>query len=382
MRTANILLLALFLAASAFAAPPELVLGREQIIPGQAWGGAAATNERGTLIASTTADAASVILLTDITRPVALPRWTPAGSWYESAPAVAASPATWLVAWSETTNTTVTYLAARVAADLTILDGRPIFLGATRRGVPADPASIAWNGTEWLVAIHTTLARISLQGVVLERTDLPGPSNVAASGSAALVASLQQKDYGHCGFWPQFCTFSTFYYLSGRTVDDRGAIRDTAHLTPEERFRSLLTVAGGDDGFVVASVSGGSPSSAVLTTMRVNTSGVTLPEQVIDVSNNDSIARAAIAGAGDGGFALAWTTRSTDGAHLRVSLLDELGRRTGETVTIGGTREAIGPLSLVRLASNRYVLLYPRDAGLVIRELQFGKNGRGRAVGH
>jgi hypothetical protein len=116
--------------------------------------------------------------------------------------------------------------------------------------------------------------------------------------------------------------------------------------------------------------------------MRVNTSGVTLPEQVIDNSNNDSIARAAIAGDGDGGFVLAWTTASTDGVHLRISLLDELGRRTGETLTIGGTREAVGLLSLIRTAPNRYVLLYPRDTGLVIRELQSGKNGRGRAVGH
>jgi hypothetical protein len=365
--------LTLLLTVSAF--------GAEHVIPGAVWGGSAAANTHGTLIVSTTGDAMRVALLANLDRQVELPRWTATASWYDNAPAVAAAPAAWLVAWTETTSTTITYLAARVDANLTILDARPIFLGTTRRDVPAYPASVAWNGTEWLVAMHMTLARISLDGVVLDRTDMPGPSSVAASGKTAFVVSRQQKDYAHCGFSPRFCTFSTFYYLSGRVVDGHGAFQDTPLLTPEERFRELLTVAGGDDGFVVASVGGSSPSSGVLTTMRVNTSGVRLPEQVIDLSDDDSMARAAVAGDGNGGFVLAWTTASTDGAHLRVSRLDELGRRTGETLTIGGAEEAPGPLSLVRIAPNRYVLLYPRDHALAVRELQFGKNGRGRAVG-
>ena len=385
MRTATVLLLTLLLAAHAFAAPSELVLGTERVIPGNAWGGAAAANARGTLIAATTADAATVRLLSNMTREVQLPRWSTMASWYEAAPGVAASPSTWLVVWSETINTSTTYLAARVAADLTVLDARPIFLRTTRRDVPVAVPAVVWNGTEWLVVIDTTMARVSLQGVLLEQITLSGTSSVAAAADSVLVASVGQQGFNHCGI-SLICTFATFY-LSGQFLGPHGVVVNAPRFTSAERFRSLLAAGGNDDRFLLASLSGANRTTGVLGATVVTEKGISLPEQIVDVSDDNGVARAAIApGEGDG-FLMAWTTTAFPGGpRLHVARLDEQGRRIGETLLIGGTSEAVGPLSLARISEHRYVLVYPRALsaaapGLVVREVQFGKNGRGRAVG-
>lgn len=376
-------LLATTLCATTAAAAPELTAGSEIVIPDATWGGAAAVNAAGRLLTWNDVEATWVAPYPNVQRRVALPKWTAAGAWHDGPPAIAAGPSTFLVVWSETTNTTITYLAARLAADLTLLDARPVFLSATRRNVPTVTPSVVWSGSDWVVATGPLVTRISEQGVITELATVDSRSSVAAAGDQVFVAYIGQQGVTHCGFNPQFCTYATFY-VTGQYLGPHGVVRSAPRLTTAERYRTLLGAGGGERGFIVASVTqptfGG---EGTITVATLGKDGSVSPEQILDGTKNVTETRVALTGDGDR-FLAAWSAPQDGGSVLRVGLLDAAGRPVSNVPVIGGRNEVAGSLSLTRLSEGRYLLIYPRvasgGAGLVIRELRYGGSGRVRAV--
>ncbi|HEY0143591.1 MAG TPA: hypothetical protein VGF48_22060 [Thermoanaerobaculia bacterium] len=383
MRHALAILVALLLATTATAAP-ELTAGHETFIPAATWGGGAAINAAGRLLTYNSFEATYVSQWPNVERRVALPKWTPSGSWHDGPPAIAAGPSTFLVIWSETTNTTTSYLAIRLAADLTLLDARPIFLSATRRDRPTATPSAVWSGNDWVVSVGPLVTRINEQGVVTELNSIPSVSAVAASDDSVFVAYIGQQGFTHCGFNPQMCTFATFY-VTGQFLRRNGVAVDGPRLTSAERYRTFLAAGGGSAGFIVASVvQPAFNAEGTITIATIGKDGVVHEERILDGTKNVNNTRVAFAGDGDR-FLAAWSAEQAGGSVLRAGMLDAEGRPIGNTLLIGNRNEAAGPITLTRLSENRYLMVYSRGpaaggAGLLVRELRYGGSGRTRAV--
>lgn len=372
-------LLVILLIASTLNAAPQLNAANETFIPGATWGGNAAINPAGRLLTWNSFEDVSVAQWPNVDRRITLPRWTPSGAWHDAAPAIAAGPSTFLVVWSETTNTSVTYLAIRVAADLTLLDARPIYLAGTRRDVPSITPSVVWSGSDWIVGLSAVAMRISEQGVTRELIPISNPSAIAAANGSVFIAHIGQQGFTHCGFNPQFCTYAT-YFVAGRILGASGVATDAPRLTSAERNRSLLAAGGSNAGFIVASVPRSSHAAdGVITAAVLGADGIVREEQTLDTTKDWQNTRAAFAGDGDR-FVAAWYAQQDGGIVLRAAMLDAEGRRIGEAITIGNRNEATGSISLTRVSEGRYLLVYARSGGLVVRELRYGGSGRVRAV--
>ena len=383
MRHAFTILFALLLAATATAAP-ELTAGRETFIPGATWGGGLAVNDTGRVLAYNSFEATYVAQWPNVERRVALPKWTPSGTWHDGAPAIAAGPSSFLAVWSETSNTTTSYLAIRVAADLTLLDARPLFLSATRRDVPIATPSAVWSGSDWVVSVGPLVTRVNELGFVTELNTIPSVSAVAASDDSVFVAYIGRQGVTHCGFNPQMCTVAT-YFVTGQFLRRNGVAVDAPRLTSAERYRTLLGAGGGKAGFIVASVV--QPTfygEGTILVATIGKDGRVSQERILDGTKNADNTRVAFLGDGDR-FLAAWSAEQPGGSVLRVGLLDAEGRTASNVPILGSRNEAAGPITLTRLGENQYVMVYSRGAaaggpGLVVRELRYGSSGRTRAV--
>lgn len=376
-------LLVILLIASTLSAAPQLSATTETFIPGATWGGSAAVNPAGRLLTWNSFEDVSVAHWPNVDRRITLPKWTPSGVWHDAAPAIAAGPSTFLVVWSETTNTTVTYLAIRVAADLTLLDPRPIYLAATRRDLPSITPSVVWSGSDWIVGLSNVAMRISEQGVTRELIPLSNPSAIAAANGSVFIAHIGQQGISHCGFNPQFCTFAS-YFVAGRILGANGVSSDAPRLTSAERWRNLLAAGGSNAGFIVASVPRPSyTADGTVTVAVLGPNGIVHDEQTLDSTKDWQNTRVAFAGDGDR-FLAAWYAQQDGGIVLRAAMLDAQGRGIGDPIDIGNRNEATGSISLTRMGEGRYLLVYARGlsggAGLVVRELRYGGSGRVRAV--
>jgi len=385
MRAAGTVLLTFVLALSATAAPPELTLGAEQSVAGRFLGAAGAANAHGALIAWSSGGSGTIALLSDLEHQVTLPRWSK-DSWNDNPAAVAASPAGWLVVWNETTYMTASYVAVRVAPDLTIVDETPILLRTFNRAAMTPKPAVAWNGTGWLVATDSTLTRLSDDGVIREQITTSTRTSVAAAHDAALAVSIEQRNFKTCSFFPPLCTPDTFF-LAGRLIGGPGAIAPTQPLSTAAGTRGILAAGATGDGFLVLALNGSTDRLSAIGATPVTTSGVALPEILLEAPGDHTLSSAAVVSDGSTQFLAAWTGAAADGSRLRLAVLDRQGHPLLNAVTIGGTNEAGGPPALVRLTPHHFVLIYPKLTGvsapnLVLRHIQLGHDTRGRAVRH
>jgi hypothetical protein len=315
---------------------------------------------------------------------VRLPRWgAEAGTSFHLAPALASSGDAFIAIWGESMFADTRYLAMRIAADLTLLDSRPIFLEMARNR-EAEAPTVVWNGTDYIAGWPRSLGRISPQGAVLELRSYgtPGTTRVAASGNTTLVPLLQQKGITRCGCCSvPYCTVATFF-ITGNLIGEHGATSTTAALTNEAREREILAAAGSDSGFLIATVERSRANEpGFLTLASARRGGAPIDNRIFLNVGPLPNPQLALAGHGNS-FLAAWIE---DGS-LRVSQLDERGQRVAKSLIVAPGHDVGGPLTLVRTAPQHFLLIYPRSAAggtpnVVVRELTVG-NTKMRPVRH
>lgn len=374
MRAAFALLLSI-LAASSLAAADIHLLADRSFGRTPVSGVAAVASPRGTLVAWTEPDGVRVARLEDPSRSVQLPRWgAEFGTSFHLGPAIATSGEAFLIVWGESLFGDTRYLAMRIAADLTLLDSRPIFLEMARNR-EAEAPTVVWNGTDYIAGWPRTLGRISPQGAVLEVRSYgtPRTPRVAASGNTTLVPLLQQKGITRCGCCTApYCTVATFS-ITGSMIGEHGATSTTAALTNEARNREILAAAGSDNGFLIATVERGRTNEPGLLTLASARRGGTPVDNLIFMSVGAVPSPQIVLAGHRDGFLAAWI----EGGSLHLSQLDERGRRVGRSLTVAPGHDVGGPLALVRTAPQSFLLLYPRSAAggtpnVVVRELTIG----------
>jgi hypothetical protein len=377
IRLALTLLLALPLSMKA----QDLVAGAETMVaPGITIGGSAATTGEYTLIAWTEQYAAQVTRYPEGGR-LTLPHWAPAGDylWYDTPPAIGTNGLTFLVVWCEVQNGRATYLSARVARDLTLLDTTPTYLAATTRDHNG-PISVVWSGSEYIVTWPGSMARLNAKGALTELTAMPGVTVAAKSPDTVLVSSVLQTGTTYCGgFSMPWCTYAMFNIV-GRTIGGQGVTSAATSITPGTRGRSLLASAASPSGFLVASIARANstidPGIITLSPVALNGSAPNkeVPFIVLDRDLNTSLAMA-----GDlEGFVIAYTITQRDNSSLlKVAFAGDDAKRARNELTIGQKNETTGSLSLIRLSPRHFLLLYPRSpwvgtAGLIARSIAIG----------
>jgi hypothetical protein len=372
--------LALFLVAPLALRAQDLVAGAETMVAqGLTIGGSAATTGEYTLIAWTEQYAAQVTRHPEGGR-VTLPHWAPQGDyvWYDTPPVIATNGLTFLIVWSEVQNGRATFLAARVARDLTLLDTTPTYLGATQR--EHAPLSVVWSGSEYIVTWPGTMARLNAKGAIADQMATPGATVAASSLLTVLVSSVLQTGTTYCGgFSMPWCTYA-MYNIIGRTIGGEGVTSSATSITPGTRGRSLLASAGNPTGFLVASIARATSTvdPGVITLSPVSLSG-SAPNKEVTFAVLDRDVNTSLSMAGDtDGFVIAYTTTQRDSSSsLQVAFAGADGRRARNELTIGKKNETIGPVSLLRLSPRHFLLLYPRNPstgvpGLIARSIAIG----------
>jgi hypothetical protein len=366
MQRAFVLALTLLVAVTTTAA--EIHLGVDRSFgDSSSSGAAAAANAHATLVAWTEPRGVFVARLGDPSRRVQLPRWGAENATaFRGAPVLATNGDVFLAVWSESSGRDARYLAIRIASDLTFLDSRPIYLDLAKNQ-NADTPSAVWNGSEFVAGWTSGFARISAAGAIQEQQTATG-ARVAVSGERTLIATVVQKGTIWCGFgWCSDAGIS--FIINGRLLDEHGAAHTLPSIMGEARRREIVAAAGSDSGFLLAGIeSQRSSDLGTLTLAATNRDGSSLGREAF-LSLTSVRPEVALAANGNG-YLMAWTEKGS----LFVSQLDAAGRRIGTTVTLATTHDVAGPLALVRVATGRYLLLYPRLGlpSIAARELTVG----------
>ncbi|MBX3227966.1 MAG: hypothetical protein KIT84_27935 [Labilithrix sp.] len=239
-------------------------------------------------------------------------------------PAVAFDGTSFLVAWSHATATDAVVAAARVATDGTVLDAQPIQLGKNA-GKRASLPSVAWNGSEYLVAWsddrdsnpEVYAARISPGGAPVEsplgfRVSQTGEDaggggktpSVAAAGRTFLVA------------WDEM---GSAMRIRGTRIRD-GRSLDTIATTIATGSRHAYTPSVASDGtnFLVAWYDYSASGDSSVRAARVTAAGERLLGDVTIATNEPS--RPAVIWDGDA-YAVAWAGGAKRLSREGVALL-------------------------------------------------------------
>jgi hypothetical protein len=306
--------------------------------------------------------------LLDRSRPANLTESLPALFQPIGAPSLAYNGQEVLAAFSGSDGFSASLYVARLDRNLALLDRPPIALGSVSLTAPILPPSVAWNGTDFLVAWADGVTTVRPSGAPAGTLSLAAKgvawSRVAAAsfGSSTRFASV---DYVaavpiHCGFSPAFCTkgVPASSALRALTLDEHGVFNSYASVD----VGAVLPL----DWLAFASSSTGS--------LTVMARGGMLQSVKVDPRGNPDIARvvttlapgrsdlAAVAGSGSEWLIvyedvpLAATEPSLFGAFL-----DEEGKLTAPPVrlTSGG---ALSP-ALLPLGNGVYRLTFVRPAG-------------------